>query len=107
MKVFRLLSASLALAVLCCCWGSQTSRNANANGLTGDARDRQLLLTATGDYLKAKYGPDFLGMRRRMLERAKALFEEVLNDGAASPKSKREAADMLSKVSEKLAQSSH
>jgi len=37
-----------------------------------------------------------------LLGRAKALFEEVLNDGAASPKSKGEAADMLSKVNERL-----
>jgi hypothetical protein len=41
-------------------------------------------------------------MRRKLLERAKALLEEVLNDDTASPNSKREAADMLSKVNERL-----
>jgi hypothetical protein len=102
LRISRLLSVGVAVALLCGCSGSQASHNANGNTLTGDARDRQLLVTATDDYLEAKFTPNFFGMRRKLLERAKALLEEVLNDDAASPKSKGEAADMLSKVNERL-----
>jgi hypothetical protein len=88
------------MALLCGCWGSQASRN--TGGLTGDARDRQLLITATADYVQAKFAPKLFGSRQKLLENSKSLFEEVLNDEAASPKSKREAADMLNKVNARL-----
>jgi len=46
--------------------------------------------------------PDVFGSRHTLLEKAKFLFEEVLNDNAASEKSRREAADMLDKVNARL-----
>lgn len=104
MKVLRLVSLGIVLGLLAGCLAPHATRTGGNDGLTGDARDRQLLLSGTGDYLKAKFGPDFFGMRRKMLLHAKALFEEVLSDDAASPKSKREAADMLSKVNARLAE---
>lgn len=85
------------MATLCCCAGSRTGT------LTGDARDRELLKAATADYLQAKYLPNLLGARRRSLfTQAKTLLTEVLNDDAASLKSKQEAADMLDNVNSRL-----
>jgi hypothetical protein len=81
------------------CSGCATSHATQTGDLSGDARDRALLKSGTADYLQAKYLPDVFGRRHMLLERAKTQFEEVLNDGGASPKSKREAADMLDKLS--------
>jgi hypothetical protein len=103
-NVTRLLCLGLAFALLYGCLGSRASHSTNNGALTGDARDRQLLVKATDDYLEAKYAPNFFGMRRKLLERAKTSLEEVLGDDAASVKSKTEATDMLGKVNEKLAQ---
>jgi hypothetical protein len=89
-----------AVAVLLCA-GCATS-HAQTGDLSGDARDRALLKSGTADYLQAKYLPDLLGRRHSLLERAKTQFEEVLNDAAATPKSKREATDMLDKVNGRL-----
>ena len=91
----------MAFVAICGCWATR-SRDAGGDGLAGDARDRQLLGTGIADYMRAKFAFDFFGSRHRSLVRAQALFEEVLNDGAASPKSKREAADMLAKVNARL-----
>lgn len=83
--------------------GCATSSHATQTGdVSGDARDRALLNAGTADYLQAKYLPNLFGRRHALLERAKTQFEEVLNDGAATPKSKREAADMLDKVNIRL-----
>jgi len=79
------------LAVLCSCAAS------------ADPRDRRLLKAGTAAYLEAKYGPSAFGIRHSLLERSKALFDEVLRDDAASDKSKREATDMLNKVNGRLA----
>ena len=94
------LSACLA-ALLCGCRASQA---AHTDNLTGDARDRELLKTATSEYLEAKFGGNMFGMGDSLLRRAKTQLEEVLADDAASPKSKREASDMLDKVDSRLGQ---
>lgn len=87
----------MILATLWSCTASRTGT------LIGDALDRQLLKTATADYLQAKYLPDlFFARRRSLLMRSKMSFVEVLNDSGATPKSKREAADMLGKVNSQL-----
>jgi len=81
----------MMLAVLCSC------------AAKGEPRDQRLLKAGVAAYLEAKYGPNVFGMRHSLLERSKALFEDVLSDDAASAKSKREAADMLNKVNNRLA----
>lgn len=100
------MSRIAATTLLLC--GCATSSHATQTGdLSGDAHDRGLLNAGTTAYLQAKYLPEMFGRRHALLERAKTQFEEVLNDAAASPKSKREAADMLEKVNIRLEGSSN
>jgi hypothetical protein len=96
------LSFSVAAASLCGCKGPQATYNTHAAPLTGDARDRQLVLSATSSYLEARYVGNIFGMQHSLLKRSQTLLQEVLNDDAASLKTKGEAADMLGKVDSRL-----